>query len=81
MGYSIIGRPGTEFGPCSPTIVDGQEYPCQHIDCAQLRAWAETICEICGEPIGYGEKMTRSDDHDDVVHFICLVEEVEGKRG
>jgi hypothetical protein len=51
MGWYTIPKPGQknsqgeEIGPCIE--------PCKHTDCAASRKDAETICGLCGEPIGY----------------------------
>lgn len=45
MPFFKLPEPGTNLGPCVPT--------CEHIDCAANREQAETLCRICGTPIGY----------------------------
>ena len=71
MSWSLIPKPGTEYGPC--------EGKCDHIDCAQNRMWAESVCPHCKEPVGYDRPMILVDpDGDDMPdepwHFWCRVE-------
>jgi hypothetical protein len=40
---------GVEVGPC--------EHACKHSDCAETRAMAAALCELCGKPIGYDVPM------------------------
>ena len=70
MGYYFSpGKPGTEFGPC-----DG---PCKHTDCPQMKAQAESTCRVCGEQIGYEEKIYFEEGG--CVHFVCYWKEVDKK--
>lgn len=45
MGYMWISKPGSDYGPCADE--------CTHEDCKHLRKWAEGICPLCNEPLGY----------------------------
>lgn len=64
-------EPGSKYGPCAGT--------CSHTDCAEQRADAAKICQICGAPIGYGNRTYMRDRTDDptvneitFVHALCL---------
>ena len=45
MAAATLPAPGTGPGPCLG--------PCEHRDCASVRAMAASTCESCGEAIGY----------------------------
>jgi hypothetical protein len=45
MGPSYLPKPGSTYGPC--------ENQCNHISCRATREQAESLCRLCGEPIGY----------------------------
>ena len=47
MGWSVIPKPGTRYGPCFDA--------CAHRDCAATRTCAASACVHCGQPIGYAE--------------------------
>lgn len=49
MAAGKLPEPGSEYGPCTD--------PCEHLDCAETRRMAETVCELCGKPIGYGARL------------------------
>lgn len=61
-----IPRPGSKLGPCRR---------CEHRDCQENRATAESTCPDCRKGIGYGTPYYR--DPDTVgryVHAVCLEE-------
>lgn len=66
MSWSVIQKPGSEFGPC--------EDECEHLDCKASRDMAETICRFCDEPIGYDRGLTREPEDERFVHSSCLFE-------
>lgn len=45
MAAGMLPLPGTEYGPCVSA--------CEHRDCAATRTTAESVCPLCGDPIGY----------------------------
>lgn len=51
MAAASLPAPGTELGPC--------ESQCEHIDCAQTYLMAHTLCEYCGEVIGFNRPFYR----------------------
>ena len=63
MAFISLPAPGTKLGPCE----DG----CTHVDCAAARKEAETICELCKNPIGYEAPF--SQEGIKLVHFKCLM--------
>lgn len=68
MGWSVLPRPGTEYGPC--------EEKCEHRDCAQTRKMAEAECSICDKEIGYDRGFyLRTNEPLDMVHSVCAHEE------
>lgn len=54
MAPGILGIPGTAEGPCVE--------PCEHSDCHQTRAQAESICRFCNEPIGFDSAFYKDED-------------------
>jgi hypothetical protein len=48
-GVISIDSPGERFGPC-------RNEHCEHQYCSILREWANSICSICGKPIGFNDK-------------------------
>lgn len=71
MAAGKIPAPGSEYGPCAD--------PCQHIDCAQTRAMAATVCRFCGQPIGYDTRLY--DVEHQLVHADCYERSVDQERG
>jgi hypothetical protein len=63
MAAGMIAKPGTEFGPCADD--------CTHTDCAQTRALADAMCQLCGEPIGYERRFYLVHPAPDVAHATC----------
>lgn len=66
MASVFLSKPGTEFGPC--------EGNCDHSDCAASRKMAESICTICGKPIGYDKRFFRDSDNPELgeyAHTAC----------
>lgn len=64
MGYYFFSPPGSDYGPC--------ESECQHTDCALTRKHAESICPVCGQPIGYDRNFYYMDQELTVlVHTEC----------
>ena len=76
MAAGTLPKPGlrvrrggrwVEIGPCVG--------PCEHKDCAQTRAMAESRCRLCGVKIGYEVRFYRDPDADSpavIVHADCL---------
>jgi hypothetical protein len=63
MAAGILSKPGTKFGPCRK---------CSHLDCAQTRLMAKSVCKFCNRVIGYGTRFvtsptTRRHAHEDCV--------------
>ncbi len=63
MAAVSLDPPGTEFGPCAE--------PCQHIDCDATRREAATVCNRCGQPIGYGRGFFN--DNPGLAHASCVM--------
>ena len=63
MASGMVSAPGTEYGPCVE--------PCRHTDCAESRRWAEALCAICGEPIGYERQFYQSGNWTVFRHAAC----------
>jgi hypothetical protein len=61
MAAGILPKPGTKLGPCKAK--------CQHIDCAETRARATSLCLYCRKPVGYGTPVYFHGDY--TVHAIC----------
>ena len=73
MAAGSIPAPGSELGPC--------EEECRHIDCAQSRAMAASVCTLCLFPIGYGVlfyNVQSPTDSPSYAHARCL-EAIEQK--
>lgn len=80
MASVMISPPGSEFGPCLT-----QDKPCcTHIDCAQLRAQAESLCTICSKPVGYERQFYGNYDNYEplgtFVHAVCEHERIEESK-
>lgn len=70
MAAAVLGKPGTEHGPC--------ETPCEHIDCAANRRQAGSICRFCERRIGYEVGFyTDVKDETQLVHATCFEDSVE----
>jgi len=78
MGWYIYPHaPGTEYGPC--------DKPCKHIDCTRSRLDSMRPCRICGQPIGYENRVYFEGDatrvlNTAIVHADCLEREVEMEK-
>ena len=72
MAPGFLASPGTEHGPCL-------DINCGHIDCKQTREMAETICEYCGESIGYDRGFYYSHIKG-FVHSACHEDAIEENR-
>lgn len=78
MASVMISPPGSEFGPCL-----SQDKPCcTHIDCAQTRAMAESLCTACNLPIGYevqffGNRDATGRPDGTFIHAVCEYERIE----
>jgi hypothetical protein len=69
MTVRVIPRPGTRSGPCYAW--------CSHSDCAEARRRAESLCEICGKSIGYGNRYCHAPEllaEGSLVHASCVEE-------
>lgn len=66
MAAGILSKPGSESGPCLTN--------CNHSDCDSTREMAQTVCVMCGEPIGYERRFYR-DPKRGLVHAVCLESE------
>ena len=62
MAASVIPKAGSKYGHC--------EEGCDHIDCAEQRDMASSVCNECDEPIGYEARFYR--DEYGLYHARCL---------
>ncbi len=69
MAYSFLSAPGEKNGPC--------EGSCEHEDCAWTRGVAESLCPLCDNPIGYGERFYQPEKDGPYVHYDCEMEKEE----
>jgi hypothetical protein len=67
MAAGVLGKPGTQFGPCKT--------PCKHLDCAETRSRATSRCIYCKRVVGYGVRIYQHGDY--VVHARCHEEAAE----
>lgn len=65
MAAVHLSPPGSQYGPCAEA--------CGHTDCAATRAWAETPCIECREPIGYDRRFFQ-DEPGKPFHMACMPE-------
>lgn len=75
MTATQLPVPGSKGGPCAG--------PCEHRECAAVRAQAARRCRVCGNVIGYATMYYREDAADGGVTFIhetCLAREATGRR-
>lgn len=72
MAAGTLPRPGTKYGPCRPT--------CAHTDCAATRNLAQMKCRICGKRIGYNVRLYQEDNWQQLVHAVCLEEQIDAER-
>lgn len=63
MSGVALASPGTFAGPCAG--------PCEHTDCAGVRALAAEHCYVCHEPLGY-ERMFVYDERYGYLHYWHL---------
>jgi hypothetical protein len=81
MGWIMLSKPGTEYGPC-------KKLNCGHKDCAATRAEAVTPCRWCGKEIGYETKFYIESFYTDdgklcgraYEHFLCAHVGAERQR-
>jgi len=69
MAAGYLSKPGAKYGPC--------ERGCLHTDCAGLRRMANSICGLCGQPIGYEVRIYNEGEpgkDDNLAHAVCLEE-------
>ena len=67
MAASTIAAPGTEYGPCLPQRTRRRAVPggapvvltCAHVDCAESRMLASSVCRLCSDTIGYDVRFYR----------------------
>lgn len=62
MGYWIISKPGSKFGPCKD--------PCDHLDCKDNRDMINSECELCKKKLEYEEKFFSFQDGT-FHHWMC----------
>jgi hypothetical protein len=72
MSTCALPEPGTEYGPCVGV--------CQHIDCAETRKQAETLCDLCSEPIGYGRQFFQRDAWTVLTHARCMFRKLDQEK-
>lgn len=75
MAAGLLPKPGTRLGPCRGS--------CRHLDCAETRRMADTLCDICHKPIGYDALFYRGDTIEHLTHEGCaarLAEHAQGYR-
>lgn len=70
MAYIVIPAPSSVTGPCVE--------PCEHTDCAQARTDAATPCHRCGQPNGYGTKLTKWGPG--LGHWLCCLDAAKRER-
>lgn len=63
MIFTVIPEPGTLLGPCD-------DDNCSHLNCKIMRERANKICNVCGKPCGYGNKITK-DHKGNFIHWDC----------
>ncbi|MHB8927803.1 MAG: hypothetical protein ACYC9Q_09140 [Bacillota bacterium] len=68
MAAGVLPAPGAKYGPCKG--------PCGHKDCAETRRMAETMCTLCGAPIGYDRPFYNTIEHG-LVHALCCEDLLE----
>ena len=80
MAVGKIPSPGSTFGPCKPTKEHGGV--CNHPACTAKRRMAESLCQYCGEPIGYETLFYSAPDGapEALVHATCLEASIERWR-
>lgn len=61
MAAGILPKPGSAHGPCVKA--------CMHVDCADTRARAKSICLYCGSPVGFNVRIYQYGDY--TVHAVC----------
>jgi hypothetical protein len=65
MAATRVPSPGSTYGPC--------ELGCKHIDCADSRMIAGSVCRLCGEAIHYDVRYYGDPDTAKAfVHACCL---------
>jgi hypothetical protein len=60
MAAGILPKPGSKVGPCKR---------CEHVDCGETRARAESKCIYCQAVVGYGVRVYQHGDY--TVHARC----------
>ena len=70
MAAVTIPAPGTEFGPCLCP-------ECGHVDCAESRRQASTLCDICRLPIGYSNRFYQHDEWKVLTHQLCYMRKLD----
>jgi hypothetical protein len=61
MAAGTLPHPGTKYGPCVEA--------CTHVDCANTRAMADTVCHRCKQRIGYDAAFYNVGGN--LVHALC----------
>lgn len=72
MAAGYIQPPGSEYGPCKEE--------CRHVDCAQTRTMAESVCKYCEQIIGYERGFYNLANHGDIpvlVHSACHLQALD----
>lgn len=69
MSAGVLPVPGSKLGPCVE--------PCEHVDCAETRRMAATLC-MCGGEIGYETRFYQR--LSGLAHAACLEAEIEKRR-
>lgn len=72
MAAGVIAKPGTEYGPCLSE--------CKHLDCAESRKQAETLCPICNKKIGYDRRFFQENNWEILTHEICKIKQIEKEK-
>lgn len=75
MAASRLPKPGSKLGPCKR---------CEHRDCRETRATADSACRYCGGVIGFEVRYYRDPDGPAVtpfayVHAACHEDAIEGR--
>lgn len=70
MAAGRLPEVGTEYGPC--------EGECKHLDCAETRRMAASVCRYCDGQIGYETRYySEAESPKSYVHARCAEDDAE----
>ncbi len=72
MAAGRLPPPGSEYGPC-------EDQTCKHIDCAETRRMAASVCRFCKQIVGY-ERGFYCEQDGSFVHSSCLEDAIDAER-